>query len=179
MITYDRRGFGASSQPWDGYDYDTLSADLSALLESLDLTDVTLVGFSMGGGEVARYLSRFGTARISKVVFAAAIPPYLYKSDDNPDGGLDDDTIAGFEDAVRTDRLAFLDEFTAGFFAAGGKNERGQRQAHPRGDRRQRAGARRRRPARPERDPPRGVQHRTARLPRPLRRDGADRIGRS
>ncbi len=104
VITYDRRGFGSSSQPWDGYDYDTLSADLSALLENLDLTGVTLVGFSMGGGEVARYLSRYGTARISKVVFASAVPPYLYKSDDNPDGGLDDDTIASFENGVRTDR---------------------------------------------------------------------------
>ena len=123
VITYDRRGFGSSSQPWDGYDYDTLSADLSALLENLDLTGVTLVGFSMGGGEVARYLSRYGTARISKVVFASAVPPYLYKSDDNPDGGLDDDTIASFENGVRTDRLAFLEEFTTAFFAAGKKTD--------------------------------------------------------
>ncbi len=123
VITYDRRGFGASSQPWNGYDYDTFAADLNALLETLDLTDVTLVGFSMGGGEVARYLSTYGTARVSKAVFAAAVPPFLYKSDDNPDGGLDDETIAGFEGGVKADRLAFLEQFTTMFFAAGDKSD--------------------------------------------------------
>ena len=121
VITYDRRGFGQSSQPWDGYDYDTFAADLDALLESLDLRDATLVGFSMGGGEVVRYIARHGTARVSKAVLAAAVPPYLYKSDDNPDGGLDDATIEQFEQGVATDRPAFLEEFTTNFFTAGGE----------------------------------------------------------
>jgi pimeloyl-ACP methyl ester carboxylesterase len=121
VVTYDRRGFGHSSQPWGGYDYDTLTADLHALLEHLDLRDVTLVGFSMGGGEVVHYLGTYGSDRVAKVVLAAAIPPYLYKSEDNPNGGLDDETIAGFQDAVRTDRLAFLEQFTTTFFSAGGQ----------------------------------------------------------
>ena len=119
VITYDRRGFGASSQPWGGYDYDTFAADLSSLLEHLDLREVTLVGFSMGGGEVVRYLGTYGTGRIAKAVLAAAVPPYLYKSDTNPDGGLDDATIAGFEAGVKNDRLAFLDSFATSFFSAG------------------------------------------------------------
>ena len=122
-ITYDRRGFGLSSQPSDGYDYDTFAADLDALLTQLDLRDVTLVGFSMGGGEVARYLARYGGDRVAQAVFAAAVPPYLYQSEDNPDGGLDDATIAQFEEGVKTDRLAFLDEFTKQFFAAGERTD--------------------------------------------------------
>ncbi len=121
VITYDRRGFGWSSQPWEGYDYDTFAADLDALLVHLDLRDVTLVGFSMGGGEVVRYINTYGTDRIAKAVLASAVPPFLYKSDDNPDGGLDDATIAGFQDGVKSDRIAFLDEFTTGFFTAGGE----------------------------------------------------------
>ena len=121
VVTYDRRGFGDSSQPWGGYDYDTFAADLDALLRHLDLREVTLVGFSMGGGEVARYLAHYGHDRIAKAVFAAAVPPYLYKSKDNPEGGLDDKTIAAFEAGVKGDRLAFLDEFTKNFFSAGGK----------------------------------------------------------
>ncbi len=120
VVTYDRRGFGASSQPWTGYDYDTFAADLDALLTHLDLTDVTLVGFSMGGGEVVRYLSRYGTARVRSAVLAAAVPPYLHKSADNPDGGLDDATIEQFLQGVRSDRLAFLDGFTKDFFTPGG-----------------------------------------------------------
>jgi non-heme chloroperoxidase len=122
-ITYDRRGFGSSSQPWEGYDYDTFAADLDALLGHLDVRDATLVGFSMGGGEVARYLARYGSDRVAKAVFAAAVPPYLYKSDDNPDGGLDDATIASFEDGVKGDRIAFLDGFTTSFFAAGDRTD--------------------------------------------------------
>ena len=122
-ITYDRRGFGKSSQPYGGYDYDTFAADLAALLEHLDLRDATLVGFSMGGGEVARYISRYGTDRVSKVVLAAAVPPYLYQSADNPEGGLDDATIEQFKDGVRGDRIAFLDEFTTNFFAAGDRSD--------------------------------------------------------
>lgn len=121
VITYDRRGFGWSSQPWSGYDYDTFGADLDALLQHLDLKGATLVGFSMGGGEVARYIAKYGTGRVAKAVFAAAVPPYLYKAQDNPQGGLDEPTIAQFQDGVKKDRIAFLDEFTAGFFSAGGK----------------------------------------------------------
>jgi non-heme chloroperoxidase len=119
VVTYDRRGFGDSSQPWDGYDYDTFAADLNALLTELDLRDVTLVGFSMGGGEVARYLATYGSERVAKAVFASAVPPYLYKSDDNPDGALDDATIQSFLDGVTQDRIAFLDGFSTNFFTAG------------------------------------------------------------
>ncbi len=119
VITYDRRGFGDSSQPWKGYDYDTLAADLNALLEHLDLTEATLVGFSMGGGEVVRYIATYGTARIAKAVLASAVPPYLYKAADNPDGALDDATIAAFNAGVEGDRIAFLDTFTTNFFTAG------------------------------------------------------------
>jgi non-heme chloroperoxidase len=123
VITYDRRGFGESSQPYGGYDYDTFVADLAALLEHLDLRDATLVGFSMGGGEVARYIGRFGSGRVAKAVLAAAVPPYLYQSDDNPEGGLDDATIQQFQDGVREDRIAFLDGFTTDFFAAGDRTD--------------------------------------------------------
>jgi non-heme chloroperoxidase len=120
VITYDRRGFGASSQPWDGYDYDTLAADLHKLVEHLALTGVTLVGFSMGGGEVARYVGRYGTERVAKAVFASAVPPYLYKSADNPDGAFDDATLTGFHDGIRADRIAFVDQFVTNFFGVGG-----------------------------------------------------------
>ena len=121
VITYDRRGFGKSSQPWNGYDYDTFAADLKALLDHLDVTDATLVGFSMGGGEVVRYIGRYGTDRVSRAVLAAAVPPYLYKSDDNPEGGLDDATIAQFEEGVKGDRAAFIDGFATTFYSAGDK----------------------------------------------------------
>jgi len=121
VITYDRRGFGTSSQPWAGYDYDTFAADLDALLTQLDLSGVTLVGFSMGGGEVARYIAKFGASRVAKAVFASAVPPYLYKSADNPEGGLDDATIAGFEAGIKSDRMVFLDAFFENFFKANGK----------------------------------------------------------
>jgi non-heme chloroperoxidase len=121
VITYDRRGFGQSSQPWTGYDYDTFAADLDALMRHLDLHNATLVGFSMGGGEVVRYLSTYGDDRVSKAVLAAAVPPYLYQSDDNPDGGLDDATITAFQTGVSTDRLAFLEDFTTTFFSANGE----------------------------------------------------------
>lgn len=120
VITYDRRGFGNSSQPWNGYDYDTFAADLHTLIEHLDLTRATLVGFSMGGGEVVRYIGRYGTARIAQAVLAAAVPPYLFRAGDNPEGALDDATIAQFQGGVTHDRLGFLDTFTTGFFSAGG-----------------------------------------------------------
>ena len=121
VITYDRRGFGASSQPWAGYDYDTFTADLKTLLDHLDLREATLVGFSMGGGEVVRYIATFGTDRVAKAVLAAAVPPYLYQADDNPDGALDDATIEQFQGGVTGDRLAFLDGFTTAFFSADGE----------------------------------------------------------
>jgi non-heme chloroperoxidase len=120
VVTYDRRGFGQSSQPWDGYDYDTFAADFDALLRHLDLREVTLVGFSMGGGEVARYLGAYGSDRIAKAVFAGAVPPYLYASDDNPEGSLDDATIKAFQQGVTADRIAFVDGFATNFFTAGG-----------------------------------------------------------
>lgn len=122
VITYDRRGFGKSSQPWGGYDYDTFTNDLDALLGHLDVQNATLVGFSMGGGEVVRYIGR-GSARVAQAVLSGAVPPYLYKTDDNPDGGLDDATIEQFETGVKTDRLAFLEEFTTNFFAAGDRTD--------------------------------------------------------
>ncbi|MGG2087212.1 alpha/beta hydrolase [Priestia aryabhattai] len=123
VITYDRRGFGKSSQPWDGYDYETFAADLHQLLEHLDLTNVTLVGFSMGGGEVARYVGTYGTDRVEKAVFAGAVPPFLYKSEDHPEGALDDAGIQEFENGVKHDRLAFLDDFTKTFFGAEDGND--------------------------------------------------------
>lgn len=123
VITYDRRGFGQSSQPWEGYDYDTFASDLHKLILQLDLRDVTLVGFSMGGGEVARYVGTYGTERVSKAVFAGAVPPYLYITEDNPQGGLDDATIAEFQNGVKGDRLAFLDGFTTNFFTAGDRTD--------------------------------------------------------
>ncbi len=119
VITYDRRGFGQSSQPWHGYEYDTFAADLAALLDHLDLRDAVLIGFSMGGGEVVRYLGRYGADRVSKIVLASAVPPYLYKADDNPDGGVDDAMLDGMIAGVKEDRLAFFDEFLDGFFSAG------------------------------------------------------------
>ncbi|MDQ3279108.1 MAG: alpha/beta hydrolase, partial [Bacteroidota bacterium] len=86
VVKYDRRGFGKSDKPWDSYDYDALTDDLHALLEQLDLRDAVLVGFSMGGGEIVRYVSRYGTDRVSKLVLVSAVVPYLGKSNDNPDG---------------------------------------------------------------------------------------------
>ena len=121
VITYDRRGFGDSSQPWDGYDYDTFAADLNTLLTELDLNEVNLVGFSMGGGEIARYIGTYGSARVAKAVFASAVPPFLGKTDDNPEGALDAAGIQGFLDGVKSDRIAFLDGFATGFFSAGGE----------------------------------------------------------
>ncbi|MEN9578388.1 MAG: hypothetical protein RJA70_1397 [Pseudomonadota bacterium] len=121
VITYDRRGFGGSSQTWTGYDYDTLVSDLDALMRHLDLREATLVGFSMGGGEVARYLGRFGGERVSKAVFAAAVTPCRFQYPDNPNGALDDAAIALLEASVKKDRLDFLEGFTRKFFSAAGE----------------------------------------------------------
>ncbi|GAB2846131.1 alpha/beta fold hydrolase [Microbacterium insulae] len=112
VIAYDRRGFGASSKAGSGYDYDTFAADLHALMEDLDLRDAVLVGFSMGTGEVARYLSRYGSARVAKAAFLGSLEPYLLKTDDNPEGAGPQDFFDGIAQSVREDRYAFV----AGFF---------------------------------------------------------------
>ena len=120
VITYDRRGFGQSDKPADGFDYDTLANDLAGIMDMMDLKQATLVGFSMGGGEVARYISRHGEDRLQSVVFAAAVPPYMMKSEDNPDGPLTADAAKGMEAGLRADRAAFFDTFTKGFFSVDG-----------------------------------------------------------
>ena len=118
VIIYDRRGFGGSSKPWSGYDYDSFASDLNGLIEFLDLKEVTLVGFSMGGGEVVRYLSTYGDERVSKAVLAAAVPPYLLQNEGHPDGAIDEGTIASFEESVKKDRAEFIDGFIKKFFSA-------------------------------------------------------------
>lgn len=120
VITYDRRGFGQSDKPGKHHDYDTFADDLASLLDELDLTDVTLVGFSMGGGEIARYITRHGQDRLHSVVFAAAVPPYLLKTDDNPDGALGEADVDGMQDQAMNNRAEFLDGFTTDFFSVGG-----------------------------------------------------------
>lgn len=120
-IAYDRRGFGRSEKPADGFDYDSLTADLAGLIEELDLRDVTLVGFSMGGGEVARYIATHGEDRLRSVVFAAAVPPYLMKTDDNPEGPLTKEKAAEKEAGLKADREAYFDNFTKNFFSAKGE----------------------------------------------------------
>jgi pimeloyl-ACP methyl ester carboxylesterase len=115
VITYDRRGFGKSSQPATGYDYDTLAEDLHKLVTALDLHDFALVGFSMGGGEVARYIGRYGTDRVSKAVFMAAVPPFLLKTGDNPNG-VDGSVFDGIKKGIAADRPAFLAQFLANFY---------------------------------------------------------------
>lgn len=119
VVTYDRRGFGHSTKPTDGYDYNTLAGDLRALVTGLDLQGAVLVGFSMGGGEVARYVGRFGEDRVAGLVFAAAVPPCLYAKADNPEGPLDDDAIGEMQDGLRAGREEFFDGFTRQFFSAG------------------------------------------------------------
>ncbi len=116
VITYDRRGFGKSSQPWDGYDYETFAADLHQLLEHLDLTNVTLVGFFNGRRRSSSLCRNLRNRQSEKAVFAGAVPPFLYKSEDHPEGALDDAGIQEFENGVKNDRLAFLDNFTKTFF---------------------------------------------------------------
>jgi non-heme chloroperoxidase len=118
VIAYDRRGFGRSSHPWDGYDYDTLTDDLKALIDQLELEDITLVGFSMGGGEVARYFSRHSGKGVSQVVLIASVTPYLLKTDDNPNG-VSQDVFNQIADSLKNDRIGFLDEFGKTFFGVG------------------------------------------------------------
>jgi pimeloyl-ACP methyl ester carboxylesterase len=120
VVAYDRRGFG-KSDPGDSYDYDALTDDLANVIDDLGLDDVTLVGFSMGGGEVARYVTRHGEDKLHSVVFAAAIPPALLKSDTNPDGPLDEESARGLRKGLEDDRDGFFDEFTTNFFSADGE----------------------------------------------------------
>jgi len=121
VVSYDRRGFGRSDKPESGYDYDTLSGDLQRVMDERALEDVTLVGFSMGGGEVARYIARFGESRLHSVVFAAAVPPYLLKTADNPEGPLTPEDAQHKRDALANDRNAFFDEFIQNFYSAHGE----------------------------------------------------------
>ncbi|MFJ7958924.1 alpha/beta fold hydrolase [Streptomyces sp. NPDC096319] len=116
VITYDRRGFGQSSQPTTGYDYDTFAADLNTVMETLDLKDAVLVGFSMGTGEVARYVSRYGSARVAKVAFLASLEPFLLKTDDNPDGAAPQEFFDGVVAAVKADRYAYYTAFFQDFY---------------------------------------------------------------
>jgi non-heme chloroperoxidase len=117
VITYDRRGFGKSSQPASEYNYDTFTEDLNTLMITLDLRDATLVGFSMGGGEVAHYLGIHGSERVSKAVFVSAVPPFLLKTADNP-MGVDKSLFDGIQQAIEADRPAFLTGFFQNFYNA-------------------------------------------------------------
>ena len=115
VISYDRRGFGNSSKPTYGYDYDTFAEDLNKLILTLDLHNIMLVGFSMGGGEVARYLGKYGSKRVERVVFLSSVPPFLLKTPDNP-SGVDKSVFDGIMKAISVDRLAFLSKFFSDFY---------------------------------------------------------------
>jgi non-heme chloroperoxidase len=120
VVAYDLRGVGRSDKPVSGYSYDTLADDLERVMDQCGLQDVTLVGFSMGGGEVARYVGRHGESRLHSVVFAAAVPPYLLKTPDNPEGPLPPEKAEEKKQAFKRDRIAYFDQFTANFFSADG-----------------------------------------------------------
>ncbi|MFD9701319.1 alpha/beta fold hydrolase [Lentzea sp. NPDC059081] len=121
VVTYDRRGFGRSDKPLTGYGYDTLAEDLHTLLAELDLRDVTLVGFSMGGGEVARYVANYGPERLRSIVFASAVPPYLLHSGDNPEGPLTKSQAAEMAASLTKNQDEFYDQFVTEFFSANGE----------------------------------------------------------
>ena len=116
VITYDRRGFGKSDKPTTGHDYDTYAADLSALVSALDLQDAVLVGFSMGTGEVARYLSRYGSHRVAKAVFIGSLQPFMLRTEDNPSGGMAQTDVDGMLDTIKADRYAFFTGFLQNFY---------------------------------------------------------------
>ena len=120
VVAYDRRGFGRSDKPGSGYGYDTLADDLQRVMDQCGLQDVTLVGFSMGGGEVARYIARHGESRLHSVVFAAAVPPYLLKTADNPHGPLTPETAKQKRQALEHDRTSYFEQFTKDFYSANG-----------------------------------------------------------
>jgi non-heme chloroperoxidase len=115
VITYDRRGFGKSSQPTTGYNYETFAEDLHKLVTQLELRDFALVGFSMGGGEVARYLGKFGSKGVSKAVIISGVPPFLLKTPDNPEG-VDGSVFEGIKKAIVADRYAFFSDFFKNFY---------------------------------------------------------------
>ena len=115
VITYDRRGFGNSSKPTTGYNYDTFAEDLHKLVKHLGLHDFSLVGFSMGGGEIARYFGKYGSKGVKKAVFISAVPPFLLKTQDNPEG-VDQSVFDGIQKAIASDRYAFFTEFFKNFF---------------------------------------------------------------
>jgi non-heme chloroperoxidase len=115
VITYDRRGFGKSSKPTKGYDYDTFAADLNTILTTLDLKDAVLVGFSMGTGEVGRYLSTYGSERVARAAFLGSLEPFLLQTEDNPDG-VPQSVFDGLTEAVTADRYAFFTEFFKNFY---------------------------------------------------------------
>jgi non-heme chloroperoxidase len=117
-VAYDRRGFGRSTQPWTGDDYDTLADDLAAVVDATGASDVTLLGFSMGGGEVARYLSRHGASRVSQAVLVGSVVPYMLKGNDNPDG-VDQTVFDGMASALRIDRPKFWTEFFGDSYGVG------------------------------------------------------------
>jgi non-heme chloroperoxidase len=115
VITYDRRGFGKSSQPATGYNYDTFASDLHELVTKLELRDFALAGFSMGGGEVARYLGKYGSKGVSRAIFISSVPPFLLKTADNPEG-VDGSVFEGIQKAIATDRYAFFNGFFKDFY---------------------------------------------------------------
>jgi len=115
VITYDRRGFGWSSQPTTGYNYDTFAEDLHKIVTKLELSDFALAGFSMGGGEVARYIGKYGSKGVSKAVFISSVPPYLLKTPDNPEG-VDGSVFEGIQKAIVADRYAFFTGFFKNFY---------------------------------------------------------------
>jgi non-heme chloroperoxidase len=117
VVAHDRRGFGRSSQPWTGYDYDTFADDVAAVIDQLDLKDVILVGHSMGGGDVARYIGRHGTKRIAKAVLIGAVTPFMLKTADNPTG-LDMSVFDGIRAGIAGDRLQFFEDLSAPFYGA-------------------------------------------------------------
>ncbi|MBX3256997.1 MAG: alpha/beta hydrolase [Chitinophagaceae bacterium] len=122
VIKYDRRGFGKSSKPWTGYDYDTLADDLHQLMVQLDLHDTVLAGFSMGGGEVVRYIGKYGEDRVRRIALISSIIPYLLKNDSNPDG-VDAKVFEEMIEGVKADRIGFIDEFGKKFFGIGFLNK--------------------------------------------------------
>lgn len=115
VIKYDRRGFGKSSKPWEGYDYDSFADDLHLIMEELDLQNTTLIGFSMGGGEVVRYLSRYGRNRVRRIALISSVTPFLMKTEDNPEG-VDPEIFQAMMEQIREDRIGFLDDFGKKFF---------------------------------------------------------------
>ncbi|SES15915.1 Pimeloyl-ACP methyl ester carboxylesterase [Tranquillimonas rosea] len=118
VVSYDRRGFGRSAQPWTGYDYDTMADDLAMVIQDLYLRDALLVGFSMGGGEVARYMARHNGAGVKQAALIGSIAPYMLKTDDNPDG-VPADVLDGIKQGIRQDRPGFFQEFLKDFYGEG------------------------------------------------------------